>query len=349
MPAKLRYACIGAGGIADKKHLNEYAKSNDIELIAICDTNRPTAERMAEKYAIPRIYDNYMEMLQKEELDLVSICTPNFLHAPIALEALQAGVHVHCEKPLAMNAAEAKSIMLAEKKSGKQVMVALNNRFTKESLFVKHYAVEGLFGEIYHAKCGWRRRSGIPGKGVWFTQKQLAGGGPLIDLGVHFIDLVMYFMGFPAVSSVFGATYSKFGDSSNRIRSGYPNLQNGIFDVEDMAVGYIRLQNGATIDFDFSWAANIEKETKYYELLGTKGGVSYYNGELKIFSEVFESTVNILPDSWGNLPSQNEFLHFIACLKTGEANIAPTHEAHVLAKVIDAIYLSAAEKREIII
>lgn len=293
------------------------------------------------------MYTDYEEMLDKEGLDLVSVCTPNFLHAPVTMTAMEKGAHVHCEKPLALNAAEVQAIVDAKRRYGRKVMVALNNRFTVESTFVRKYAEAGFFGEIYHARCGWRRRNGIPGKGVWFTDKSLAGGGALIDLGVHFLDLVLYFMGYPAVTSVSGATYSMFGNSSNRLRPGYRNNGEGRFDVEDMAVGMVRTAGNATVDFEFSWASNIEKETKYYELLGTKGGVAFRDGELKIFSEVLDTSINVIPELNTAQKNMNEFEHFVDCICTDKEPVASAEQAVELMKVIDGLYLSALLKKEI--
>lgn len=345
MPQKIRYGCIGAGGIADKKHLNEYSKLSNVEMVAICDTNLAAAEKLAQKYSIPEIYQDYKEMFEKANLDLISVCTPNNLHMPITVAALEKGIHVHCEKPVGLNANEAQAILDARSEYGKKVMIALNNRYTAESCFVKRYADSGFFGEIYHAKCGWRRRNGIPGKGMWFTNKKFSGGGPLIDLGVHFIDLVLFFMGYPSPATVNGSVYSKFSDSSFRIRPGYKIVGDGIFDVEDMAVGFIRLENGASIDFDFSWASNIEKETKFYEILGTKGGVSFINGELKIFSEILDTCINIVPEL--NTKPVNEFEHFIDCIENDREPNSSPEQAVKLMKIIDAIYLSAETRREI--
>jgi len=344
---KLKYACIGAGGIADKKHLNEYSKRDSVEVAAICDSNIAAAERLAQKYNVKNIFTDYNEMFDKLKLDFISVCTPNYLHAPITISALKKGISVHCEKPLAINAEEAQEIVDAKNKYKGKVMVALNNRFTAESAFVKSCVEKGMFGEIYHAKCGWRRRNGIPGKGVWFTDKKLSGGGALIDLGVHYLDLVMYFMGYPKVVSVSGATYSKFANSDNRLRAGYKNNGDGKFDVEDMAIGHLRTDSNATINFEFSWASNIEKEVKYYELMGTKGGVSFVNGELKLYSEIFDTSINILPDVSSNRKVVSEFDHFIDCIINDKEPDSKPEQGAALMKIIDAAYKSSELMREI--
>ena len=339
---KLKYACIGAGGIANKKHLNEYSKLENVEILAICDTNIKAAEALAEKYSIPNIFHSYEDMFKSIPLDLISVCAPNYLHTPITVAALNHGINVHCEKPLSLSSTEVQRIIEAKNQSNKKVMVALNNRFTAESQFVKNYADQGGFGEIYRIKCGWIRRNGIPGRGSWFTNKKLSGGGSLIDLGVHYLDLAMYFMNYPKVSTVMGSTFSKFGDSRNRIRPGYKSNDNGIFDVEDMANGFIKLGNGATIDFEFSWASNIEKECKYYEILGTKGGARWVNDKLEIFTEVNDSHLNLIPDTNSFKNSVNEFSGFVDCIINDVEPSATAEEAFTLMQIIDSIY--AGEK-----
>ena len=344
---RLKYGCVGAGGIADWKHLKGYSAIERVEIRAICDPNIKAAERLAEKYNIPEVYEDYNEMLEKSELDFISVCTPNCFHMPVTVRALEKGVHVHCEKPLAMNAEEAQMIVDAKDKYGKKVMAALNNRFTNEAFFVKKYAEEGLFGEIYHAKCGWRRRRGIPGKGGWFTSKKMSGGGPLIDLGVHFMDLVMYFMDFPSPVTVTGETYSRFAENTSRNSWSYGSSGDGTYDVEDLAVGFVKLANGATVDFEFSWASNIEKEYNYYELLGTKGGASYKDGQLKLFSEILDTCVDIFPNTGYPKRALDEFEHFIECIVCGKEPLAPPEQAVKLMKIIDGTYESARTKREV--
>ncbi|RCX16060.1 putative dehydrogenase [Anaerobacterium chartisolvens] len=347
MQNKLKYACIGAGGIADKKHLNEYSKLNAVEITAICDCDIEAAKRLAEKYKIPHVYTDYKAMLAEQRLDLVSICTPNFLHAEICIDALEAGVNVHCEKPLALNAEEVLNIIEEKNKSGKKLMVALNNRFTNEAAHIYELIEKDFFGEIYHAKCGWKRNSGIPGIGRWFTDKKLSGGGPLIDLGVHFLDLALYFMQFPRAVSVYAATYSAFGRDADRIRVGYKSIKDGVFNVEDTAVGFIRLENDATIDFDFSWASNIEKEQKYVELLGTKGGLSFVNGEIKLYSQIGNACYTLTPDTKTIPLAQNECRHFVECIISNKEPSASVEQAYELMKIIDSAYDSASKKKEV--
>lgn len=346
---KLRYGCVGAGGIARNKHMKAYKKIQDIEFVAVSDPNIEYAKEAAQEFGFNSVYSDYEEMLEKEELDFISVCTPNFLHAPVTIAALEKGIHVHCEKPIALNAKEAQDMVDAKNKAGKKLMVALNNRFTNHAYFVKKYAQEGLFGEIYHVKCGWRRRRGIPGKGGWFTDKKMSGGGPLIDLGVHFMDLAMFFVGYPEPIAVTGAVYSKFSQNKclNSHSWGMDKSSSGVYDVEDLAVGFIRLENGATLDVEFSWASNIEEDYTYYEILGTKGGACFKKDELKIFTEQLDTLVDITPNlNYAQKPI-DEFEHFIDCIVHDKEPMASPEEAVKLMKIIDGIYQSSETKKEV--
>lgn len=338
---ELRYGCVGAGSIARKKHIRNYKDIEGIKMVAVCDSNIEKAKELIEPFGFKRVYSNYIEMLEKEKLDFISVCTPNAFHAPVTIAALNKGIHVHCEKPIALNADEAQAMVDAKNKSGKILMIGLNNRFSAHAEYVNNCIKEGLLGDIYHAKCGRIRRRGIPGKGGWFTNKDLSGGGPLIDLGVHYLDLTMHFMGFPKVKTVSGMTYSKF--------MGAPTKANGTTlscDVEDFATGFIRLENDCSIDINFSWASNIEKESSYYELLGTKGGLSFKNDKMKVYTEQFGSVLDISPHINNNSAS-GEMKHFIDCIKNSKNSMSPPEDAVIVMKIIDGIYKSSELKKEI--
>jgi len=345
MKKKIKYAVIGTGSNAEKNHITGYLSLPNVELVAVCDTNREQALRVAQKYGITKVYSDYKEMLRNEQLDIVSVCTPNFLHAEITIAALKTGANVHCEKPLAMNGAEARLIAQAKEATGKMVMVGLNNRFTNESMFLKQMIDQGLLGNIYQAKAGWVRRSGIPGRGTWFTNSKCSGGGVMIDLGVHYLDLVLYFMGLPQPSVIIGSTYQTFTNTTSRNRNGYKGNPNGIFDVEDSAVGLLQLENGASVNFEFSWASNIENDKFYYELLGTKGGASFVNGELRIFTEQAGTCIDMSPRINPNIRTLNEFQHFIDCIDNGKQPLAPTEDGIYMMDIIDAFY-DASSRRE---
>ncbi len=343
----LRYGLIGAGKNAEKKHLSGYLNLPNIELVSVCDVNIDRAKAIGDKYHVDNVYDNYIDMINKEQLDIVSICTPNYLHAEIAVYALMNGVNVHCEKPLAINATEARQILDAKNKSGKKLMVGLNNRFTNEAVFLKNYISEGYLGEIYQAKAGWIRRSGIPGRGTWFTNKQLSGGGVMVDLGVHYLDLALYLMGMPEPGYISGSTFTNFDKTTTRDRNGYSRNVNGVYNVEDSAVGFLHLKDGNSVNFEFSWASNIEEEKTFVELIGTKGGASLVNGNLKIFSEVNGTCIDITPKLEQSKKMKNEFEHFVNCIIFDEEPIAPPEHGVYMMEIVDHFYQSASKQQPI--
>ena len=344
--AKLRYGLIGAGGCGQGKHLTSYAQIPDVELVAVCDIVPERANAAADRFNIEAAYTDYHEMLREEKLDLVSVATPNHLHAPATVAALQAGCHVHCEKPASLTPALVQSMIAARDAAGRKLMIGLNNRFTPWAQFAKKYVEAGFLGEIYHAKCGWKRRRGIPGKGGWFTTKAQSGGGPLIDLGVHFIDVANYLMNFPTPAAVSGQTYSRFADSTpfNPQASGY----SGTYDVEDLAVGLVRYANGCTLDVEFSWASNIETSYSFVELYGDKGGLKFEKGKLSLFGEAVGTPL----DSQPTLPADTawgvaETKYYVDCILHDREPLARAEEAVVIMEIITGLYESAARGQEV--
>lgn len=344
---KLRYACIGIGGIAGKKHLKQYAMVESIEMVAVCDVDSEKAKQAASKFGIAKVYSDYQELFRQERLDLASICTPNNLHATMVKAALEAGIHVHCEKPLALNPKEIEAIIEAKNCTEKKVLVGLNKRFTPETEYIKRCIDADFLGEIYHSQCGWRRRAGIPGRGSWFTDKQKSGGGALIDLGVHMMDLTMYLMDYPIPIAVDGSAYQKFNESHTRDRNGYNGSKEGVFDVEDMAVGHVRLDNGCTLSYEFSWASNIKKESFYYELKGTKGGVTFIDNQLEIYTELNGVCVDVIPRLNERVASIGECEHFVECIVHDLEPRATAEQAYELSKIIDGAYTSSTIGRQV--
>jgi predicted dehydrogenase len=347
---KYRYCSIGAGGIATWKHLPGYSKLDNVEICAVADISPDALKAMKAKYTEIRTYTDHLEMLKKEKPDIVSVCTPNKFHMANTIDAFESGAHVHCEKPVAMNADEASKMIEASEKTGKKLMVGLNNRFSNEAFFIRDYISKGNIGEIYHVRCGWRRRRGIPGMGGWFTNKQLSGGGPLIDLGVHMIDIAMYMMDSPEPVTVSASTYRKFEGVKTRNMNLPEPGKDGVFDVEDLAVGFIRFDSGASMSFEISFALNSEeREERFYELFGTKGGVSYKNGKLKIQTEINDTIVDIIPDTDYKEDALDEFGHFIDVIEGRAENISPAEDALKMMKLIDATYESAEKGKEVAI
>ncbi len=354
MKKKIRIGIIGTGNIFKYVHLQPLLEHAEVEIAALCDINQERAQQLADEHDIEKVYTDYNEMLQKEELDAVDICTPNLYHSKAAIAALEAGVHVFCEKPDAVSSEEAQKMANAAQASGKVLMTMRNNRFNPTSQYLKALIAEGQMGELYTGRCGWIRRRGIPGKGGWFTTKELSGGGPLIDLGVHFIDLTMWLMGNPKPVAVTGATYCKFADNavSDSVHSNFGEKQeNGTFDVEDLATGFIRFDNGATLQIEFSWASNIEEDMNFIELRGTKSGFSLKNDKLEIFSEAAGQLIDMTPViKSGNISPHGEHLkHFIDVMQQRAVPINTPEQGVDMIGILAAIYKSAETGREVVL
>ena len=234
-------------------------------------------------------------------------------------------------------------------------MVMRNNRYMQISSFMKKYIEDGKVGEIYAARCGWQRRRGIPGKGGWFTTKAQSGGGPLIDLGVHMIDLTMWLMGNPRPVAVSGCTYSKFADTdvSDSPESKFgEKAASGTFDVEDLAMGFIRFDNGACLQIEFSWASNIEQEQRFFELRGTKAGAKWSSktNKLAIYGEEYGSTMDYLPNidnTKGVQIHEANLRHFADVVLNGTEPMFVPQQGINMVKILEAIYQSAATSKEV--
>lgn len=339
---------IGTGNIFRHAHGPGWASHPEVRIAAVCDPNAASAEAAAKEYGTDKVYADYRDMLEREQLDAVGISTPNVYHSEIAVAALERGLHVFCEKPDAVNPAEAQRMADAAKRAGKVLMVMRNNRFMPASQFLKKYIESGAMGEIYTGRTGWVRRRGIPGRGGWFTTKALSGGGPLIDLGVHMIDLAVWLMGNPKPVAVSGAAYRKFAGapSPDPLRS---VQSEGTFDVEDLATGFIRFHNGATLQIEFSWASNVEEEQKFLELRGTKAGCSLKGEELKLMTEIEQVLCDISPRFPKTAVKTHErnIHHFVDCVQgKAEPIITPEYGVDMI-RILSAIYESAETGAEV--
>jgi predicted dehydrogenase len=351
--SKTRIGIIGIGGICNAAHIPTYVNNPRVDIVAVCDILEERATTAKNTYfPSAAVYSKYADLLQDESIDAVDICTPNYLHSEIAVAALDAGKHVFCEKPDAINPHEALRMQEAAQRNQKHLMVMRNNRFLNTSQYLKQYIEEGNAGELYAGRCGWIRRRGIPGKGGWFTTKAQSGGGPLIDLGVHMIDLAIWLMGNPRPVAVSGSTFCKFAEdssSSDSVHSSFGDAKaDGIFDVEDLAMGFIKFDNGACLQIEFSWASNIENEVNFVELRGTKAGFSWSNGHIKIFTENQGTQINIQPsnDTITGGHSSN-LLHFLDVLQNGiKPGFIPQQGVDMI-KILDAMYQSAQSGNEV--
>ncbi len=348
---KLNIGLIGNGSISES-HLQAYQADPRVELTAVCDLNKERAEETARKYNIPHVYTDYRDLLALPEIDAVSICTWNDSHAEISVAALEAGKHVLCEKPLCKTVDEALRVEDAVRRSGKLLQVGYVRRHASNIAVLKKFIDAGDLGEIYFAKASLIRRLGNPGG--WFADRERSGGGPLIDIGVHVIDLCWYLMGKPKVKSVSGNTYNKLGNRSNI--ENYDFYKAADYDaslntVEDMANAMIRFENGASLLVDVSFSLHARDNSAQVNIYGERGGAEI-EPVLSIVTERHNTIINIDPqistpgfDFQGSF--NNEIAHFIdSCLGNITTN-SPVEDGVEMIKILNAVYQSAAEGREI--
>lgn len=352
---KWRVGIIGIGGIFKGSHIGEYLDDERLEVVALCDIIEERATEIRDKhFPNAAVYTDFRELLKDESIDSVDICTPNYLHSIIAVAAFEAGKHVFCEKPDAVNVEEVLKMNRAAEKAGKTLMIMRNNRFSPASQYAKKYIESGAMGDIYCGRCGWQRRRGIPGKGGWFTTKAQSGGGPLIDLGVHMIDLAIWLMGNPKPVTVTGSTYCKFADSdtSDSVNSDFGDkVSGGTFDVEDLAMGTIRFDNGAQLQIEFSWASNIKQENRFVELRGTKSGLTWRDGDVEVFTEMHGQGCDIHPSNLQ--PEKKEhvlnLINFYDVVIDGKEPVFKPQQGVDMIKILCAIYKSAETGREVVL
>lgn len=345
--SKLRVAVIGCGGISETVHIPNYKKHPElVEVVAVCDPTIERAEKLAGKWNIPNVYADYKEMFEELEIDAVSVCTPNKFHADIAIAALEAGCHVLCEKPPATTVQEAKEMASTARGMKKILTYGFHYRHSPEVDLLKKYINNNELGNIYAAKSQAVRRRGIPGWGS-FTNKELQGGGALIDIGVHMLDTTLYLMDYPEPDLVLGVTYKKLGNREGVGLMGEWDWDN--FQVEDMARGMIVFKDGSSISLEAAFAANVEKdEVMQVSLMGDLGGADVF--PVKVYQEKHDALIDSTP---AYLPANDyygvQFERFIHCCLNNIEPISKPEEAVILQKIIMALYESAATGKAVTI
>ncbi|KPK80264.1 MAG: dehydrogenase [Phycisphaerae bacterium SM23_33] len=345
----LNVAVIGLG--MGRGHLDSYQKYGRCSAAAICDIDAGRLAEMAGKYGIPqeRCFRDYRKMLaavEKLKLHAVSVALPNHLHAPATIAALRAGLHVLCEKPMAMSARQGRAMLAAAEKARRKLMINFSFRFTDQSQALKRMVDSGAIGDIYFGRTVWHRRRGMPGFGGWFGTKKLSGGGPVIDLGVHRLDLAMWLMGSPRPVTVSGSTFDHIGARVAR-------QQGKSFDVEDLGCALVRFDNGATLILEASWAGFSEKrEDMCTQLYATKGGIVQrnqeegYTFEARVYGEqggtLWESR---LQQTTVQTPSA--YQEFVDAVLDDRQPLATGQDGLAVQLILDAIYRSARTGREV--
>lgn len=360
---KLKVGIIGCGGIAYQKHMPALAKAEDLaEMVAFCDIVQEKADKAAKEFGgeHAKVYTDYKELLKDKSIDVVHVLTPNLQHSFITIDALEAGKHVMCEKPMAINSAEAGKMLDAAKRTGKKLTIGYQNRWNDDSQTLFRACQEGALGEVYMAKAHAVRRRMVPTWGV-FADKEQQGGGCLIDIGTHALDLALWFMDNYKPKSVTGSVFYKLKDKpeGNLLGPWDPET----FNVEDSAFGLIKMENGATIFLESSWALNTTdvKEAKA-SLFGTDGGAemkqtSDFKGELVFNNVQFGKLVESRPMAGPGIayfgpnsadPGTKEARQWLECIIQDTEPLVKPEQAFVVTQILEAIYKSAETGKEII-
>ena len=320
----LRVGIVGMGW-AGETHLKAYQQLPNVDVIAIADPREERLTQLQRTYNIPDVHTHFGPLVERPDLDIVSVCTPNQFHAPISIAALENGKHVLCEKPLARSSAEGEAMVRAAVQAGRVLEVAFNHRQRGDVSVLKQMIDEGQLGHIYHAKASWMRRSGIPGMGGWFTNRELAGGGPLIDLGVHVLDMALYLMDEPEVVAVSAATYAELGPRGRGGRNDARTMDVGPFEVEDLATAFIRLAGGATLLLEASWAVYGRAGDDFgVTLYGSDGGadieVHNYNWEntLTVYTDIDGKPAVLKPEVPKGTGHSGVIANFVSIIESGD-------------------------------
>ena len=351
---KLRIAMIGAGNIANT-HIGAYAKIPQAEVVAVCDIDAARLKITCDRHGIQNRYTDVAAMLADKDklgIEAADVCVWNCNHASCAIAALNAGLHVICEKPMAYNTEQAIEMKAAAERAGKLLMIGFVMRFMDESKVAMDFVESGALGQVYYAKATYLRRHGCPGG--WFSDKSRSGGGPVIDLGVHVIDNARVMMGSPMPVSVYAATSSLLGNRKHlKTGVGWHPLgasDKDLCDVEDFGTALIRYDNGAVMLLETSYSLNGDGITKR-EVFGDKGGIRCDSQGIRLYSEMNGYMVNVTPDisnlKEGKDGFQAELEHFIDCVQNGTPCRATADDGIIVMKILDAIYESARTGHEV--
>jgi len=328
---KARIGIVGLRWIAQVFHLPILSKLPDVEIACVCDRDKNRARAIAEKYGIKHFYTEYQEMLKNEDLHAVDICTSTDVHKEVSIASLETKCDVFVEKPIARKLTEAIAIAESAKKNKRKIMVGMNHRFRPDTMMLRSFIENSELGKIFYAKAGWLKKPSS--EGTWFSQKEMSGGGVILDMGIVMLDLAMWMTGYPEVSRVNAMNYSHKTS------------------VEDSSVAYITMKNGTTITIEVSWNFHIENELYYCNIYGEQGSGKI--NPLTIHKEMHGSVVNVTPlktDTSQNALKksyENELKHFVGSVRGIHPVISTAQEAVLRMKIVDAIYTSAVKGKEI--
>ena len=329
----LRIALVGVGAAAQVSHIPALRRIEDMELVALCDRDGEKAARVAQKFGVPRSHSRLDDLLGDDSIDAIDVCTPNFLHAPMASAALEAGKHVLCERPLARNADEARQMVKAARKAERTLMCSVQHRFRADAQLLRKFVEKGDLGEVFYAKAGWLRQRTEWDSEEWRRQKRESGGGVVLDLGFQMLDLSLWVLGGVKVDSVTASVH--------RQKKG---------EVEDSATAFLRMENGATLALELTWGLLMEKDFAYLNLFGS-GGAALLN-PFRVHKGMHGTLVNVTPtlDTQRNQYKQSveaQIEHFAESLRKGQKPMGDAEEILPVMELMDAIYRSADQRKEV--
>ncbi len=348
MAETLKVGVIGVGGIANT-HFPGWKESAHAEVVALADVAPDVLERTGKTQGVTRLYTDPQELIAQKDLDIVDICTPNNYHAPLAIAALGAGKHVICEKPLAPTPAEVRKMIEARDRSGKLLMTAQHFRFQGSARALKAEIETGMLGEVYHARSWMLRRAGAPTR-PGFIQKQHSSGGPCIDIGVHILDLTLWMMDFPKPVTVSGVTQDRLAHQPGAFSSWAGPIPGDLFDVEEFASAFVRFENGATLVLEVSWLLHHKTtgEDMQMWLYGDKAGAHWPSNELLWSNNQTQQQMNMqLVRAAQGEPHAKECMEFAEAIVQGKPSPVPPEQSLVVMTILDGLYQSAAERREV--
>jgi predicted dehydrogenase len=352
--SKLGVGVIGCG--VGQLHLQGFAKDPRVQIVAVAGLDEDRCLELAGTFGVLRVYRDYQDLIADPDVTAVTVAVPNILHFPVALAALEAGKHVIVEKPLARTAGEAQKIIDAAAKADRVLGVVFNRRGRHDVQIVKREAERGTFGRVYHARAFWMRRSGIPGLGTWFTSKELAGGGPLIDLGIHVLDMALWVLGNPRPLRVSAATYAELGPQGRGQWQGgrFPFNPDQPYEVEDLATAMIRFEGGLTLQLDAAWAAYTGHSDEFgMSLLGSSGGAEIHAKDyaqvdtLRLYGQIDDVPTVTIPKLLERHGHGEILRQFVDSIVDGVPMSPSGQEGLERVRLIEAIYRSAELGREV--
>ncbi len=332
---KLKIALAGVGGISQIVRIPSLKKLEDVDLVAICDVDEAKVSFIADKYDIAHAYFDFQDLLSKEELDGIFICTPNNFHYPMALASIDQGIPTLVERPVALNSVQAQRLLEKSKNKDTYLVVGMNYRFREDAMILKEFIQKGEIGKPFYVKTGWLRHWSRPSLQQWLTDSKISGGGVIMDLGIQLLDLSLWLLGNPRVKNVRAYSYNLFNEG----------------DVEDSALVVIQTENDEAITVEVSWKMHLEKDLNYTHIFGKEG--SAFMNPLRLYKELHGNLVNVTPVDFESKVDvfkksfHNEILNFINVLKGDEEPVTPIEDGVYIMKVVDAIYQSAQSGQQI--